>query len=200
MILRISNGAKVTPECIYSLWLPLGFRLDLKDCYFISVASQNLISVSVLAQDRFVFNLIKIFILFIYEINWLHLIFLIDSFYHLHVDANVNLNEQVMNTVGQKRSRDEFNHKYLWHHRLGHIGEDRINRLKKDEILGSFDSESYPACESCLREKIIKLPFEGHRKRATELLVLVYIDVCGPFDVQTRDGYSYFITFTDDLS
>ena len=33
-----------------------------------------------------------------------------------------------------------------------------------------------------------------------ELLALVQIDVCGSFDVQIRDGYSYFIIFTDDLS
>ena len=71
---------------------------------------------------------------------------LIDSLYH----ANVNLNEQVVSAVGQKRSRDKINQKYLWHHCLGHIGEDRINKLKKDGIFGSFDLELYPAYESCL--------------------------------------------------
>ena len=45
-----------------------------------------------------------------------------------------------------------------------------------------------------------KLPFVEHGKRATELLALVHTDVCGPFDVQTRGGYTYFIIFTDDLS
>ena len=45
-----------------------------------------------------------------------------------------------------------------------------------------------------------KLPFVGHGKRATVLLALVHTDVCGPFDVQIKGGYSYFITFTDDLS
>ena len=45
-----------------------------------------------------------------------------------------------------------------------------------------------------------KLSFVGHAERAIELLVLVHTDVCGPFDVQNRDGYSYFITFTNDLS
>ena len=45
-----------------------------------------------------------------------------------------------------------------------------------------------------------KLLFVGHGKRVTELFILVHTDVCGPFDVQTRGGYSYFITFIDDLS
>ena len=44
-----------------------------------------------------------------------------------------------------------------------------------------------------------KLPFVGHEKRAIELLALGDTDVCGPFDVQARGGYSYFITFIDDL-
>ena len=82
-----------------------------------------------------------------------------------------------MSTVGQKRFRDEINQKYLCHHRLGHIEEDRINRLKKDEILGSLHLESYPACESCLREKMAKLSFVEYWKRATELLALVHTDV-----------------------
>ena len=45
-----------------------------------------------------------------------------------------------------------------------------------------------------------KLPFVGHKERATELLALVHIDMCGLFDMQVRDDYTYFITFTDDLS
>ena len=105
-----------------------------------------------------------------------------------------------MSAIDQKRSRDEINQKYSWHHRLGHIGEDRINKLEKDGIFGSLNPESYPACESCLQEKMIKLSFVGHEERAIELLALVHTDVCGPFDVQARSGYTYFITFIDDLS
>ena len=39
-----------------------------------------------------------------------------------------------------------------------------------------------------------------YKKRAIEILVLVHTDVCGPFNVQARGGYLYFITFTDDFS
>ena len=45
-----------------------------------------------------------------------------------------------------------------------------------------------------------KLPFIGHEERTIQLLILAHTDVCGPFDVQARDSYSYFITFIDDLS
>ena len=112
----------------------------------------------------------------------------------------MNLNEQIVSTVSQKRSRDRINQKYLWHHKLGYIGRDRINRLEKDRILGSLNPEPYPTCESCLREKIAKLSFVGHGKRTTKLLVLIHTDVCGPFDVLASGSYTYFITFIDDLS
>ena len=37
-------------------------------------------------------------------------------------------------------------------------------------------------------------------QRAGEVLELVHPDVCGPFRIEARGGYSYFITFTDGLS
>ena len=55
MILWISNEAKVATEAVGTNPLRLSFdvRLNLKDCYYISVASQNLIFISVLAQKDF---------------------------------------------------------------------------------------------------------------------------------------------------
>ena len=47
---------------------------------------------------------------------------------------------------------------------------------------------------------MIKLSCVGFEERAIELLTLVHTDVYGLFDVQTKDGYSYFIIFTDNLS
>ena len=51
MILQVGNGVKVTAKAVgtYPLWLLSGVRLDLKDYYYILVASQNLIFVSILA-------------------------------------------------------------------------------------------------------------------------------------------------------
>ena len=37
-------------------------------------------------------------------------------------------------------------------------------------------------------------------ERASELLRVIHTDVCGPMSVSTRNGYRYFVTFTDDLS
>src|SRR6266496_5524590 len=37
-------------------------------------------------------------------------------------------------------------------------------------------------------------------ERADDLLDIIYIDVCSPMSVEARDGYRYFLTFTNDLS
>ena len=45
-----------------------------------------------------------------------------------------------------------------------------------------------------------KSPFTGKGEWANELLSLVHTDVCGSMSVNAKGGYSYFITFTNDLS
>ncbi|GKC35000.1 retrotransposon protein, putative, ty1-copia subclass [Tanacetum coccineum] len=37
-------------------------------------------------------------------------------------------------------------------------------------------------------------------ERAKDLLGLIHTDVCGPFKITSRQGASYFVTFTDDFS
>ena len=74
--------------------------------------------------------------------------FLIDSLYHLHTDAGVNINEQIVNAIGYKRPRDRISQKYRWHLRLGHIEEDRLNKLEKDDFLEPLTFEFYLVCKS----------------------------------------------------
>ena len=45
-----------------------------------------------------------------------------------------------------------------------------------------------------------KKPFTKIGERAKEPLELIHSDVCGPLQVQARGAYTYFVTFTDDLS
>ena len=66
--------------------------------------------------------------------------------------------------------------------------------------LESLDYESIDACEPCLMGKMTKTPFSETMERATDLLKIIHIDVCGPMSVEARAGYRYFLTFTDDLS
>ena len=83
---------------------------------------------------------------------------------------------------------------------FGHASEKHISKLDRDGLLDSFDFESFDTCESCLLGKMTKSPFIHKGERAKELLGLIHTDVCGPFSTSAREGYLYFITFTDDFS
>jgi hypothetical protein len=93
-----------------------------------------------------------------------------------------------------------LNPTFIWHCRLGHINEKHIERLHKDDLLNSFDFESFDTCESCLLGKMTKAPFTCQIERASDLLGLVQTNVCGPMSSVTRCGFLYFITFIDDFS
>ena len=112
----------------------------------------------------------------------------------------LSLNDEVLLVENKKRKRDDTNKTFLWHCRLGHINESRINKLYKDEFFGPYDYKSLETCESCLMKKMTKSSFFRHGERTTKLLGLIHSDVCRPMTTQAKDGYSYFITFIDDLS
>ena len=163
MILRIGNGARVTAVAVetYPLRLSLGLDLVLRDCYYVPAASRNLISVSHLAQEGYVISFHKDHCNIFYENNKVANDFVINGLYPLHVDVSVFNIEQNVNAIEIKRPRDSLNNRYLWHLRLGHIAEDRVNKLKKSRLLSLLTFESYPGCESCLQGKMTKLPFVG---------------------------------------
>ena len=87
----------------------------------------------------------------------------------------------------------------LWHARLGHIGQDRMNKLAKEGHLGSFTKIEMRTCENCLAEKFTRKPI-GKTKRDEFPLQLIHYDICGPMNVRASSGATYFITFIDDFT
>jgi hypothetical protein len=113
----------------------------------------------------------------------------------------LDLKDKFVCNINMKRARlNDLNPTFIWHCRLCHINEKRIERLHKDALLNSFDFESFYTCESCLLGKMTKAHFTGQSERASDLLGLVHIDVCGPMSSMARGGFQYFISFTDDFS
>ena len=95
-------------------------------------------------------------------------------------------------------SNDDLNVN-VWHTRLGHIGQERMNRLAHDGLLRPITKVELSICEYCLQGKAIRKPF-GKAVRAKLPLQLIHSDICGPMNVRARHGASYFITFTDDYT
>ncbi|GJZ35791.1 retrotransposon protein, putative, ty1-copia subclass, partial [Tanacetum coccineum] len=74
-----------------------------------------------------------------------------------------------------------------------------MDKLQRDGILQPTH-ESLKKCKSCISGKMARKPFPHQVERAKDLLGLIHTDVCGSFRIVSREGASYFITFTDDFS
>ncbi|GJX36557.1 retrotransposon protein, putative, ty1-copia subclass [Tanacetum coccineum] len=75
-----------------------------------------------------------------------------------------------------------------------------MDKLQRDGILQLTHDESLEKCKSCISGKMARKPFPHQVERAKDLLGLIHTDVCGPFRTMSREGASYFITFTNDFS
>ncbi|KAL0387534.1 UNVERIFIED_CONTAM: hypothetical protein Sradi_2635200 [Sesamum radiatum] len=103
-------------------------------------------------------------------------------------------------TAQNKRKLDNLENAQIRHARLEHISQDRMKRFVDSNSLEIDNLDNLPACESCLKGKMIRKPFVGQSMLANSLLNLIHTDVCGPLNTQAREGFSYFIIFTDDHS
>nr|GEX59618.1 retrotransposon protein, putative, Ty1-copia subclass [Tanacetum cinerariifolium] len=99
-----------------------------------------------------------------------------------------------------KRVKHNLDSTYLWHCRLAHISKKRIEKLQQEGLLKSTYVELFDQCVSCLSGKMTRKSFPYHPERATDLPGIIHTDVCGPLRHVSRQGASYFITFTDDNS
>ncbi|GJW49563.1 retrotransposon protein, putative, ty1-copia subclass [Tanacetum coccineum] len=114
--------------------------------------------------------------------------------------SNSNTNDSSMYVVSNKRVKLNMDSALLWHCRLGHISKKHFEKLQHDELLNSTDLRAFEKCVSCMSGKMARKPYTHQVERAKDLLRLIHTDVCGPFRTMSRQGASYFITFTDDFS
>ncbi|GJT36175.1 retrotransposon protein, putative, ty1-copia subclass [Tanacetum coccineum] len=76
----------------------------------------------------------------------------------------------------------------------------RIVKLQHDRLLNSTDLRAFKKCISCMSGKMGRKSYTHQVERAKDLLGLIHTNVCGPFKTMSRQGASYFVTFTDDFS
>ncbi|GJS26394.1 retrotransposon protein, putative, ty1-copia subclass [Tanacetum coccineum] len=201
LYLYVGNGVRAQVEAIgsFDLVLPNGLVICLDNCHYAPTITRGVVLVSRLVDNGFVqcftdygISVSKNDVLYfnaiarngIYEIDMHDLVPNVNSIYN----------------VSNKRVKRNLDSTYLWHCRLAHINKKRIKQLQQDGLLKSTDDESFDKCESCLSGKMTKKPFPHSNERAKDLLGIIHTDVCGPLRHVSRQGASYFITFTDDYS
>ncbi|XP_071688885.1 uncharacterized protein [Rutidosis leptorrhynchoides] len=86
----------------------------------------------------------------------------------------------------------------LWHARLGHPSVQVLKVLKQK--LNLKDIQENCPCDICHKAKQVREPFPLSDHKSQELGDLIHLDLWGPFKIQSRDGYKYFLTIVDDFS
>ena len=92
---------------------------------------------------------------------------------------------------------------WVWHHRFGHLNFKSLSLLKSKEMVHGLPLIRTPStvCEECCAAKQTRNSFKNELPmRSTQKLEMVYSDVCGPFEVKSIGGNSYFLTFIDDYT
>ncbi|GKB92658.1 retrotransposon protein, putative, ty1-copia subclass [Tanacetum coccineum] len=97
-------------------------------------------------------------------------------------------------------SKHNLDSTYLWHCRLAHKSKKHMEKLQQEGLSKSTNDESFDQCSSCLSCKMTRKSFPHRPERVTGLLGIIHTDLCGPLRHVSRQGDSYFITFTDDYS
>ncbi|GJZ75205.1 retrotransposon protein, putative, ty1-copia subclass, partial [Tanacetum coccineum] len=111
-----------------------------------------------------------------------------------------NTNDSSMYAVSNKRAKLNLDSSLLWHYRLGHLSKKRTEKLQHDGLLNSINIDSLGKCVSCMFGKMARKPYSHQLERAKDLLGLIHTDVCGLFRIVSKQGASYFVTFTNDFS
>ncbi|GJT10457.1 retrotransposon protein, putative, ty1-copia subclass [Tanacetum coccineum] len=122
-----------------------------------------------------------------------------DGIYEIDMH-NLVLNVNSIYNVSNKRAKHNLDSTYLWHYHLAHISKKCIEKLQQEGLLKSIDDESFDQCVSCLSGKMTRKPFPDHTERETYRFGIIHTDVCCPLRHVSRQGASYFITFTDDYT
>ena len=89
-----------------------------------------------------------------------------------------------------------------WHEILGHCNYDDVQRLQSVvegmKIKGTTNKP--PHCDVCTQGKFVQTRNRDPDVRATKPLELVHTDLAGPIHPESKEGYKYALSFTDDFS
>nr|GEV54423.1 hypothetical protein [Tanacetum cinerariifolium] len=156
---------------IFYLCLPSGLEIVFNNCHYASSITRGVIYVSRLYEDGFINRFVNNTI----QVSRNNMVYFSaiprDGIFEIDLSHSYT-NENSIYVVSNKRAK-----------------------LDLDSTLLAFEK-----CVYCMSEKMARKPYTHQVERAKDLLGLIHTDVCGPFKIMSRQGASYFVTFTDDFS
>ena len=83
----------------------------------------------------------------------------------------------------------------LWHLRLGHVP---VQKIKGMQLLDRIEDIEH--CDSCIKAKQTRLPFQVSAIKSKSCFELIHCDIWGKYNTATITGAHYFLTIVDDHS
>lgn len=89
-----------------------------------------------------------------------------------------------------------------WHDILGHCNYDDVQRLQSvvEGMKINGTTNKPPHCDVCTQGKFVQTRNRDPDVRATKPLEPVHTDLAGPIQPDSKEGYNYALSFTDDFS
>ena len=107
----------------------------------------------------------------------------------------ININERCNLT------KEDASEAWLWHKRLCHESFYTLQDMLRGNLvkgLPNFQNLD-EVCAHCISGKHLKAPFSSSTHRASNVLELIHMDICGPVNPQTLGGKRYFFLVVDDF-
>ena len=152
--IHVGNKGKVEVLGIGTCKLVLrgGRVLLLHDVLYVLEIRQNLIFVLLLIKSGFCLNFYDTSVNLFSKTNYYGSGCWDNGFIVHDLVSNNNVGFSFM-TSSSSSSDNDMN---VWHSRLGHIGQQRMNKLTKESLLGPLKKVNLLTCLNCLKEKMIK--------------------------------------------
>ena len=197
--LTVGNNEKADVVFVGDVILILdsGFKLMLKDTFYVPSFKRNLVSVSCLDMYDYSFEIKSNVISLFLNSNKVGCCYMSNRLYKLCLSPNDIYVTYTAEKVVSKRPLPKEQSYALWHKRLGHISKDRVERLIKINILPALKND-LEKCVDCCRGKMTKIR-KKTTVRSSDLLEVIHTDVSGPYTATLCRNF-YFITFIDDYS
>jgi len=88
----------------------------------------------------------------------------------------------------------------LWHLRFGHVSENGLHELEKQNLLGGDKLDKLEFYDHCVLGKSHRISFRTGIHVSSRPFEYVHADLWGSSRVKTHGGSSYFLTIIDDFS
>ncbi|GJS76382.1 retrotransposon protein, putative, ty1-copia subclass [Tanacetum coccineum] len=159
--LYVGNGQRKAVEAIdvFHLSLPSGLVIVLNNCHYAPTITRGVNFILVFAIPR-------------------------DGIFEIDL-SNSYANDSSIFTVSNKRAKLDLDSALLWHCRLGHISNKRIEKLQHEGLLNSTDLKAFEKCISCMSGKMARKPYTHQVERAKDLLGLIQTIECGTIKIMT---------------